>query len=159
MTMSTRLNTYLRAKNVDYELVSHSHSQNSISSANAANVPATQLAKAVILEDHEGRKLMAVIPAINKVSLNILGDSLNRSLHLVKEQAVYPMFKDCEHGAIPPVAAAYNMESVIDDQLLEGKDIYFEAGDHSHLVHVKPEDFSRLAANAKHLRFSHEVFH
>jgi Ala-tRNA(Pro) deacylase len=159
MTISTRLNTYLKAENIDYELVQHSHSQNSISSASSANVPAIQLAKAVILEDHEGRRLMAVIPAINKVSLNILSDSLNRSLHLVKEQAVYPMFKDCEHGAIPPVAAAYNMDVVYDDQLLEGKDIYFEAGDHSNLVHVKSEDFSRLVANAKHLRFSHEVFH
>jgi Ala-tRNA(Pro) deacylase len=159
MTMSTRLSTFLEANHIPYDLVLHTHSQNSIGSASTANVPASQLAKAVILEDHEGRKLMAVIPAINKVSLDILSDNLSRSLQLVKEQAVYPLFQDCEHGAIPPVAAAYNMDAVYDEQLLEAKDIYFEAGDHNQLVHVKSEDFSRLMPNAKHLRFSHEVFH
>ncbi|MCE9687112.1 YbaK/EbsC family protein [Shewanella sp. AS16] len=159
MSMSTRLTNYLKDKKVDYELVQHTHCLNSLSSAIAADVPAMQVAKAVILEDHEGRKLMAVLPAINKISLSILSDSLNRGLHLAKEQAVYPMFDDCEHGAIPPVAAAYNMDVVYDDLLLQSKDIYFEAGDHSHLVHVSHKDFSKLVSGAKHLRFSHEVFH
>ncbi|QSX29248.1 MULTISPECIES: YbaK/EbsC family protein [Shewanella] len=159
MSMSERLTHFLSDRHIKYDLVRHSHSQSSLSSAAAAQVPVKQLAKAVILEDHQGRNLMAVLPAMNKVSLSVLGDSLNRGLHLAKEKAVYNIFADCDHGAVPPVGEPYHMDAVYDDLLLEGRDVYFEAGDHEHLVHVSGKEFAKLAADAKHLRFSHEVFH
>ncbi|WP_076407957.1 aminoacyl-tRNA deacylase [Shewanella sp. UCD-KL12] len=159
MTISTRLNEYLQDNKVNYDLVSHPHSFNSISSAIAAQVSPSQLAKAVILEDHEGRKMMAVLPANHKISLGALGDKLNRDLHLLKEQSVYQMFNDCENGAIPPLGGAYNLEAVYDDLLIEAKDIYFEAGDHDSLVRISRKDFVTLIKDAKHLRFSHQNIH
>ncbi|ACJ30673.1 Conserved hypothetical protein [Shewanella piezotolerans WP3] len=159
MTMSNRLNQYLAANEVNYELVPHRHSKNSLSSAIAANVAAPLLAKAVILEDHEGRKIMAVLPANHKVSLRSLGDKLNRDLHLLKETQIYPMFKDCEHGAIPSLGGAFNLEAVYDDLLVEAKEIYFEAGDHSNLVHMSRKSFIQLIKDAKHLRFSYQSVH
>ncbi|SQH75772.1 conserved protein of unknown function [Shewanella benthica] len=159
MAISTRLNEYLQDNEVSYELVSHPHSFNSLSSAIAARVSPSQLAKAVILEDHEGRKMMAVLPANHKISLGALGDKLNRDLHLMKEQAVYQMFNDCENGAIPPLGGAYNLEAVYDDLLVDAKEIYFEAGDHSSLVRISRKDFVKLIKDAKHLRFSHQNIH
>jgi len=113
----------------------------------------------VILEDHESRKVMAVLPANHKVSLRSLGDKLNRELHLIKEQEIYQMFDDCQHGAIPSLGAAYNLEAVYDDLLVEAKEIYFEAGDHSNLVRMNRDDFIKLIKDAKHLRFSHQSVH
>lgn len=159
MTISTRLTQYLDNNKVTYDLVSHPRSVSSIGSAIAAHVSPTQLAKAVILEDHEGRKMMAVLPADHRVSLRSLGDKLNRDLRLISEQEIYPMFNDCKLGAIPSLGAAFNLEAVYDDLLINAKEIYFEAGDHSNLVHMKRSDFIKLIKNAKHLRFSHQSVH
>ncbi|MFT5788939.1 MAG: Ala-tRNA(Pro) deacylase [Shewanella sp.] len=159
MTISSRLNQYLDDNDVKYDLLPHPRSASSISSAVAAHISPTQLAKAVILEDHESRKVMAVLPANHRVSLRSLGDKLNRELHLIKEQEIYQMFDDCQHGAIPSLGAAYNLEAVYDDLLVEAKEIYFEAGDHSNLVRMNRNDFIKLIKDAKHLRFSHQSVH
>ncbi|ABZ78032.1 YbaK/prolyl-tRNA synthetase associated region [Shewanella halifaxensis HAW-EB4] len=159
MSISARLNEYLHDNKIDYELVPHPHSFSSLSSAIAANIPPSKLAKAVILEDHEGRRVMAVLPANHKVSLRTLGDKLNRDLRLIEEKEVYEMFGDCQKGAIPSLGEIYNLETVYDDLLVEAKEIYFEAGDHNSLVHMSRENFVRLIKDAKHLRFSHQSIH
>lgn len=159
MSISARLNEYLNDNKVDYELVPHPHSFSSLSSAIAANISPSKIAKAVILEDHEGRRVMAVLPANHKISLRNLGDKLNRDLRLLEEKEVYEMFGDCQKGAIPSLGEVYNLEAVYDELLVEAKEIYFEAGDHNTLVHLGREDFVRLIKDAKHLRFSHESIH
>ncbi|GIU05624.1 MULTISPECIES: YbaK/EbsC family protein [unclassified Shewanella] len=159
MSISARLNEYLNDKKVDFKLVPHPHSFSSISSAIAANIPLSKLAKAVILEDHEDRRVMAVLPANHKVSLRTLGDKLNRDLRLIEEKEVYDMFSDCHKGAIPSLGEVYNIEAVYDDLLVEAKEIYIEAGDHNTLVHMAREDFIKLIKDAKHLRFSHQSIH
>ncbi|NRD74966.1 YbaK/EbsC family protein [Shewanella sp. VB17] len=159
MTISIRLNEYLHHNEVSYDLIPHPHSSSSISSAEAAKISPAQIAKAVILEDHEGRKMMAVLLANHKISLGSLGEKLNRDLHLINEQDVYTMFNDCEKGAIPPLGNAYNIEAVYDDLLIQSKELYLEAGDHNSLLRINRDDFIRLIKDAKHLRFSHRTLH
>ena len=128
-------------------------------SAIMAKIPPNQIAKAVILKDHEDRKLMAVLPAKNKISLSVINDELMGSYQLLKEKEVYRMFSDCEHGAIPPVGEAFNMHMIC-DQLLDKLDhVYIEAGDHLKLLRINHEDFESMAANSRHIRFSTEVIH
>lgn len=140
-------------------MVNHSHSNNSIGSALTASVPLNQIAKAVILQDHEDRKMMAILPANNKISFSALNEELLGSYHLINESEVYQMFTDCEHGAIPPVAAAYNMSAICDELLDNLEMVYIEAGDHENLLRIKGSDFQAMLANSKHVRFSREVFH
>ncbi len=64
------------------------------------------------------------------------------------------LFEDCELGAIPPVGKPYGMEMIVDDSLNEQPDVYFEAGDHTSLIHVNAMAFHRLMAEARHGRFS-----
>jgi len=159
MAISARLDQYLTQNDVKFDLVDHPHSFNSLSSAIAAKISPSQIAKAVILEDHEGRKIMAVLLANHKISLTALGEKLNKDLHLIKEPVVYQIFDDCEHGTIPPLGGAYNIDAVYDDLLVQSSSLYFEAGDHSSLIHMEREDFVRLIKDAKHLRFSHQIIH
>jgi prolyl-tRNA editing enzyme YbaK/EbsC (Cys-tRNA(Pro) deacylase) len=58
-------------------------------------------------------------------------------LRLATEAKLKYLLKDCEPGAVPPLGAAYGLETVWDDSLLEQSDTYFEAGDHETLVHMK----------------------
>ena len=109
MTGVSRTTHYLDSQHIRYALISHPHSKSSISSAISAQIPTHNIAKAVMLEDHEGRHMMAVVPGDYKVSLSKLNDELNRSFRLIKEAKVYQLFSDCDSGAVPPVPNAYHM--------------------------------------------------
>lgn len=159
MTIATKLDTYLNSHEISYEMLSHHHSNSSMGTAITSNVPLKKIAKAVILIDHQGRNLMAVLPANNKVSLIALNEALHGDYHLAKEQDVYTMFTDCENGAIPPIADAYNMNMVCDSSLNKLDNIYIEAGDHETLLKLNNSNFQELTSKAKQLNFSHEVYH
>ncbi len=158
MSMSIQVGEYLETQHIHYDLISHSHSSSSIHSARSAQISPMKLAKAVILEDHEGRHMMAVLPSTNKISFHKLEDEMNREFHLLSEHKLQKLFKDCNPGAIPPVGHAYQMDSVYDDLLGDQKDIFLEAGDHETLIHLKNSEFKKLMTLCRHSRFSGEVY-
>ena len=51
---------------------------------------------------------------------------------------------------MPPLGAAYSIDNVLDDSLMEESDVYFEADDHRGLVHVSGIDFRKLMTGAPH---------
>ncbi|MFT6985564.1 MAG: Ala-tRNA(Pro) deacylase [Psychromonas sp.] len=159
MSIVKKVNTYLDNEHIHYQLLRHSPSHNSLGSAIASNIPAEQLVKAVVLEDSEGQKLMAILPASHKVSLITLNEMLNKQFHLIKEAALYQLFTDCDHGAVPPIAEPYNMDRVYDQYLMQQPCLYLEAGDHESLIELTIDEFSRLMQGARPLHFSHRVFH
>jgi Ala-tRNA(Pro) deacylase len=63
------------------------------------------------------------------------------------------LFPDCEPGAVPPFGFAYGLETLLDEALRSLSAIYFEAGDHTHLVRVNGETFTKLMAGVRHGRF------
>ena len=158
MSANARLTAYLDNQRIRYDIKPHSHSYSSIGTAITAEISPRKLAKAVVLEDHEGRHMMAVLPTDNKLSVRKLGQVLNREFHLASEKKVYHLFRDCAPGAIPPVGKIYNMDTIVDDQLSAQRDIYMEGGDHETLIHMKQAEFQKLMSQTKHGRFSGEVF-
>lgn len=158
MSIVTKVSAYLDEKHIHYQLRRHAPSHNSLSSAVSSHISATQLVKGVVLEDREGQKLMAILPASHKVSLITLNEMLNRQFHLVNEAAIYQLFADCDHGAVPIVEPC-NMDRVYDQSLLQQPCLYLEAGDHESLIELTINEFSRLMEGAKPLHFAHRVFH
>jgi Ala-tRNA(Pro) deacylase len=77
----------------------------------------------------------------------------------MKEQELYQVFSDCNSGAIPPAADAYNINMVCDEILDTLSKVYLEAGDHKTLLCVDQDGFHTLMTSGKHLPFSHQVFH
>jgi len=159
MNISTRLTRYLIDKNIPYQEVEHFHSNSSIGTAITSNISLREIAKVVLLKNHEDRKLMAILPADHKISLSALNDSLHGQYRLMKEQDVYQVFSDCNLGAIPPAADAYNMNMVCDEKLDKLLKVYLEAGDHETLLCVTQDGFHTLMNSGKHINFSHQVFH
>jgi len=159
MTISNRLDSYLNTHNIPFQVIVHDHSSSSIGTAFTANIPPSQIAKAVILKNHEDRKLMAVLPAKNKISLSVINDELMGSYKLLKENEVYDLFNGCEHGAIPPVGDIFNMRMICDALLDQLDYVYIESGDHRQLLRINHEDFETITAKSKHLRFSREIIH
>lgn len=154
MAIALTLLEYLEWEGVDYELLSHPFVTGSTRTAATAHVPGKQFAKGVVLEDEKGY-LLAVLPATHKIDLDSLNRALNRHLTLANEKEVEDLFDDCSRGAVPPVAAAYGYEAVLDDSLDNCPDVYFEAGDHAELVHVSGDEFKYMMKQARHGHFSY----
>lgn len=156
MAIAMTLQDYLDRWGVDYEVVPHPHSESSLETAEAAHVPGDKLAKCVLTEDYQGY-LMVVIPASHEVEFRLLDEQLDRRLELATEPELAEIFTDCELGAIPPLGEAYGMDVALDESLLKCDDVYFEAGDHEDLIHLRGEDFRDIMAGAEHGRFSHHL--
>jgi Ala-tRNA(Pro) deacylase len=153
MTIAATLKDYMARQGIEYDVLSHPHSHCSTETAKLTHVPAECLAKAVILEDDDGY-LMAVLPSTNHIELHTLSERLQRKLRLTVEQQLAKLFKDCDPGAIPPAGEAYGLDTVMDESLAEKPDLYFEAGDHHELIHVRGSAFMKLMAKAQRSRFS-----
>ncbi|HEB27461.1 MAG TPA: YbaK/EbsC family protein [Porticoccus sp.] len=159
MSISARITSYLDEQDIKYDTINHLHTNTAAGTALTAHIPPNSMAKAVVLEDHDSRHLMAILPADHKVSLHKLNDTLGLDLHLVDEEQVYHMFSDCDQGAVPGIGQAYNMNSIYDEALDQLDDVYFEAGDHETLIHLNKAQFGKLMSNSKHSRFSSEIYY
>lgn len=154
MAIAATVSNYLAEHDVEYDILSHPHTRSSGESAQAAHIPGTRLAKSVILGDDLGY-LMVILPANRHIDLGELHRQLNRNLGLATESELGRLFGDCEVGALPALGPAYGIETLVDDQIAEQPEIYFEAGDHEQLVHVSAEAFGALLGErVGHGRFS-----
>lgn len=154
MTIAPKLQDFLATRQVAYEVLSHPRTLSSSASAQAAHVPGRRLAKAVVVEDDRGY-VLAVLPSTHHVALSELGKALHRTgLHLAHEEELAKLFDDCDLGALPLTGQAYGMPVIVDEDLDAQPEVYFEAGDHEHFVHMTQGEFFRLTADAPRAHFS-----
>ncbi len=156
MAIAITLQEYLDKSGIEYNVLPHTHTETSLDTAHTTHIPPEQVAKSVILEDEDGY-LMAVIPASHHIELGQLSHQLERRLGLATEDELAGLFSDCDLGAIPPIGEAYHMEVVMDDSLQQCPDIYFEAGDHTDLIHVRGPAFQQLMQHAYHGHFCRPI--
>jgi Ala-tRNA(Pro) deacylase len=155
MAVAATVEDFLSRRGVAYELVSHPHSGSSLETAEAARVSEDHIAKAVIVKDADDYA-MVVIPASHWLEVEHLRKELNRDFHLATEKQLAALFSDCEAGAVPPLGPAYGVETFLDQALTSLANVYFEAGDHEHLVHTSGDDFRALLSGVRHGYFSHD---
>lgn len=147
MSISPVLAEYLTQKHVSYGVLEHPVTTSSMATAREAHVSAENLAKAVIVKRGDNYA-MCVIPASNQLILEWLAYGRQHAYKLAPEDDFKGLFPDCEKGAIPGLGEAFEMEVIIDNSLMEKKDIYIEGGDHTHLLHINHKDFNKLMTNA-----------
>lgn len=153
MGIALSLQQYLEGQGVPYEVTTHERTVRSSATAKASFIPASNLAKGVLIKSKNGF-LLAIVPASRQVRLSALGAWLQQPAGLATEAEAAHIFADCEWGSLPPVAAAYGLTAVMDDSLEGFDDIYLEGGDHSSLVHLKGQEFRQLMAGVPHAHIS-----
>ena len=156
MAIPPSVHDYLDREGVPYQVIAHAATRDASRTAQAARVSGDRLAKSVILEDDSGY-VMAIIPASHRLDLQAIGRELGRDLVLASEHELAHLFEDCEPGAVPPLGQAYGIDVVVDRNLADTPDIYFEAGDHLSLIHVSGQDFRRLMADSLKRNISHHL--
>ena len=146
MAISKTLKNYLDRNNIQYTLVAHTHTESASDSARSAHIPLHQMAKAVVLEDEQGY-IVGVLPSNHRIELDWVNEELGRKLGLASEGELSTLFSDCDIGAVPALSDAYGLQLIWDEKLRHASDVYIEAGDHEHLVHIRGEDFNTLMAS------------
>ncbi len=111
-------------------------------------------APTVIVKDIQSYA-MVVVPGRHWLKLKVMTEELGREFELAEETEINKLFSDCQSGAIPPLGPAYKMETFMDQRLLTLANVFFEAGDHEHLVHLDGEAFRTLLKGVRHGYFSH----
>lgn len=147
---------FLERHHLAHEIVSHAPTGNSLHSALAARIPPERIAKGVLL-NADGKYVLAVTRADCHLNLDELRRQLQARVELATREDLESVFGDCVLGAVPPLGPAYGIESIWDEKLTEEPDLYFELGDHTHLVHVRTRDYLALLDNDRHGSFSESM--
>ncbi len=155
MAIADTVKKFMAQCSVDYDLVFHPYTGSSRETAEVSHVREDHIAKAVIFKDFTGYAMM-VVPASNFVEIRHVRKEFNRDFELVDEDELDSLFTDCDPGAIPPLGLAYDIETFMDEALTTLASVYFESGDHEHLVHVSGDDFRHLLSGVRHGHYSHE---
>jgi Ala-tRNA(Pro) deacylase len=155
--MAMTVNDYLKETGVSYELVDHPRRVVSSEIAQSAHIAGGKLAKGVVLHEEGGGYILVVVPSTHRVDLRVLSETLSESLGLATEGEIETLFPDCDRGAVPPIGPAYGLRVLLDRDLAGQDDVYFEAGDHTALVHVSGDDFGRLLSEAQQGAFGYQA--
>lgn len=153
MSISPRLRSYLDRRGLRFDEVPHEQAMCAAQAAEAAHVAREQVAKAVLVLAGDNY-MLAVVPASRQVRFDQLQTWLGRPVRLAEERESEDLFADCVLGAIPPVGGAYDLETVMDDSLLDAEEVYFEGGDHRTFVHMHASDWRKLIKDSAHGAFS-----
>lgn len=153
MTIAPTLEKYLAARHVAYDVLAHEPTQTSMRTAQACHISGNCLAKAVLLRDVTGYAL-AILPASHHIRLSDLKEQFGDDIELANENEIEDFFDDCARGAIPAIGECYGLDLVVDDGIDVQPEIYFEAGDHTTLVHMTQSEFAGLTWMAQHGHFS-----
>jgi Ala-tRNA(Pro) deacylase len=156
MATATTVERYLGSQHLPFEVIAHPRATTSLLSARAAAIPATQIVKGVLLEA-EGQYVLAILPAARHLRLTELMRHLDRDIVMASEHEVTMLFRECDPGAVPALGPAYGVETVWDDSVRDLADLYFEAGDHEHLVHMRTRDYLDVLRHCAHGSFSEPV--
>lgn len=149
MTIATSVLNMLKEQHIPFELLEHAKTATTSQAAMAAHVRDDHIAKGVLMKDSEGY-VLAVIPGDQWLNRRRLSEELGRDLYLATEDEIGSLFSDCDPGAIPPLGSIYGIDMILDDDLTSLARVYFEAGDHEHLIAVGSEDFYKLMRGVRH---------
>lgn len=149
MTIAARLQHHLESRKLPYGMLKHPYAATASECAEASHIPGDHLAKSVLIHMEEG-PMLAVVPSNHQVDLHALQNMMDRRLGLAPEHEMIDVFDDCDPGAAPPVGAAYDIPTVVDDSLSGLDRVWFEAGDHKTLIEMTGKNFDRLMKKADH---------
>jgi len=156
MAIAITLKDYLYDHHADFNVMTHPRTGCSMDTAATAHVPGDCLAKSVLLKDDLGY-VMAVLPSTCHVAVTTLNLRMGRHLQLAHESELDDLFQDCEPGAVPAIGPAYGLKTVIEERLTKHEDVYFEAGDHEDLIHMRTDQFLDLMGDSYRTQFSRRM--
>ena len=138
------LTSVLEQAGVEYELLSHAHTERAVDEAEALGLPPRAVAKTVVLRADEGH-FRVVLPASERIDLGKVRDHVEggKSIHLATEDELVGDYPEFELGAVPPFGGAVD-RVLIDLRIAEQPSVVLEAGTHEQSVRLATADLLEL---------------
>jgi len=145
MATLQRCTELLDRKCIPYTHTRHANAYRAREVAAAEHLPPYKLAKTVIFCG-DNFYAMAVLPADCMLDLDELAISLGlQRVRLATEGEIVRLFPDGEVGAMPPFGDLFNLPVYLDERLTKEKHIVFNAGTHRDAIHMRLDDYVRVA--------------
>jgi len=144
---------------VDYELLSHAHTERAADEAKALGLPPSVVAKTLVLTVPGGH-LRVVLPASERIDLRKVRGYVEggKQIHLATEDELARDYPEFELGAVPPFGGASRDRVLVDSRVAEQPSVVLEAGSHEQSAielrgchrprALKPEVAGRRSGNA-----------
>jgi Ala-tRNA(Pro) deacylase len=141
------LTSLLDRERVDYELLTHEHTERAADEAQALGLAPHEVAKTLVLTTPEGN-VRAVLPASERIDLRKLGElhgKTRKDVQLLSEAELRRDYPEFELGAVPPLGGGHSDLVVVDTKVAERDSVVLEAGSHDESVRLATADLVRLA--------------
>jgi Ala-tRNA(Pro) deacylase len=140
----TEVTSVLDQAGVEYELLSHAHTERAIDEAEALGVLPRAVAKTLVLTADEGR-VRVVLPASERIDLRKVRDHVEggKSVHLASEDELSGGYPEFEVGAVPPFGGMRD-RVLVDTRIAEQPSVVLEAGTHEQSVRLATADLLEL---------------
>ncbi len=139
------LQTYLDENEVHYRVSRHSAVYTAQELAATEHVPGKRVIKPVVVRA-DGELIMCVLPASYRIDIGELKQQLLADVvELLDEPSLVQLFTDCQPGAEPPIGRLYGMTTLMDESLMHGNQVVFQAGTHEEAVTMSLADYRRVA--------------
>lgn len=135
---------HLKHAGVVFDLLPHPHTETALAEAKALGVDAADVAKTIVLSTPDGF-VRAVLPATRRLDLHKVRDRLGtHDVRLATEEVLAGAYPEFELGAVPPLAEHTGDRVLVDERLVDGGWIVFEAGTHEESLRLQTIDLLRL---------------
>jgi Ala-tRNA(Pro) deacylase len=128
----------LDAAGVEYELLSHAHTERAAEEAEALGLPPAGVAKTLVLTAPGGH-VRVVLPASERIDLGKARDYVEggKRVHLATEEELARDYPEFELGAVPPFGGASRDRVLVDSRVVEQPSVVLEAGSHEQSVRLQ----------------------
>lgn len=139
------LTSVLDQAGVEYDVLSHPHTERASDEAEALGLPPSAVAKTLVLDAPEGH-VRAVLPASERIDLRKVREHVEggKDIHLASEDELASDYPDFELGAVPPFGGASRDRVLVDVRIAEQHTVVLEAGSHDRSVRLETTDLLKL---------------
>lgn len=136
------IKSYLDRRGVAFHTAPHAYDVTAQETAAHLHVSGKRFGKTVVLK-RDGRYVMALVPANERIDLDALGRALGGAVALATEDELAPLFPGCEPGAMPPLGGLFGLPVIADACLSRQPTIALNGGTHTDAIEL---DWSAYAA-------------
>ncbi|HEU0235044.1 MAG TPA: YbaK/EbsC family protein [Candidatus Limnocylindrales bacterium] len=128
---------WLADRGIEHEVHTHPESFTARATADAEGVDPRTFAKVVAVATADGRHVLLVLDASDRVDLRKARRALETDdVRLLTEAELAAVVPDCEAGALPAVGPLFGLPMVADFAVRDDPEISFNAGTHRASVRV-----------------------
>lgn len=141
---SAELVGWLTHHALEFEIHEHHASYTALGTARAEHVSPDTFSKVVLVATHDGRRVMLVVDACDRVDLTKVCRAIDSAdARLLDEDEMATVAPQDELGALPAVGALYGLPMYADHAVREDAAITFNAGSHRYAVRIERAGWER----------------